>query len=76
MEVAKVFETGRSQAVRLPKKYRFQSEEVVIQRLGDAVLLIPKEFLWETFENGLKGFTDDIFSEGRNQGTQEVREAL
>ena len=34
MEVAKVFETGRSQAVRLPKKYRFQSEEVVVQRGG------------------------------------------
>lgn len=74
MEVAKVFETGRSQAVRLPKKYRFQSEEVVVQRLGDAILLVPKEFLWKTFENGLEGFTDDIFSEGRDQRAHNVRE--
>lgn len=44
MEVAKVFETGRSQAVRLPKKYRFQSDEVVVQRLGDAVLLVPRTY--------------------------------
>lgn len=76
MEVAKVFETGRSQAVRLPKKFRFQAEEVVVQQLGDAVLLVPKEFLWKTFLNGLEGFTDDIFSDGRNQGTQEERAAL
>lgn len=76
MEVAKVFETDRSQAVRLPKKYRFQSDEVVVQRLGDAVLLVPKESVWETFLNGLEGFTDDIFSEGRDQGVQEEREEL
>lgn len=76
MEVAKVFETGRSQAVRLPKKYRFQSDEVVVQRLGDAVLLVPKEFLWNTFMNGLEGFTDDIFPAGREQGTQEERTEL
>ena len=39
MEVAKIFETGRSQAVRLPKKFRFNDSEVLIQRLGDVVLL-------------------------------------
>ena len=43
MEVAKIFETGRSQAVRLPKKFRFDSNEVLIQRLGDAVVLVPKD---------------------------------
>ena len=43
METAKIFENGRSQAVRLPKKFRFNVEEVVVQQLGDAVLLVPKE---------------------------------
>ena len=76
MGTAKIFETGRSQAVRLPKKFRFNADEVVIQQLGDAVLLVPKESLWQTFLDGLNGFTDDVFENGREQGLQEERESL
>ena len=76
METAKIFENGRSQAVRLPQKYRFNSDEVVIQRLGDAVLLVPKESLWNTFMDGVNSFTDDIFENGRDQGVQEDRDNL
>ncbi len=76
METAKIFENGRSQAVRLPQKYRFNSDEVVIQRLGDAVLLVPKESLWNTFLDGVNSFTDDIFENGRDQGAQEDRDSL
>lgn len=76
METAKVFENGRSQAVRLPKKFRFNEDEVVVQQLGDAVLLVPKGSLWKIFTDGLNGFTDDIFQDGRNQGIQEKRENL
>jgi antitoxin VapB len=42
MDTAKIFQTGRSQAVRLPKAYRFQSDEVWIRRTPEGVLLIPK----------------------------------
>ena len=76
METAKIFENGRSQAVRLPKKFRFNTDEVVIQQLGDAVILVPKESVWQTSLDGLNGFTGDIFEDGRNQGTQEERESL
>ena len=76
METAKIFENGRSQAVRLPKKFRFNVDEVVVQQLGDAVILIPKESLWQTFMEGLDGFTDDIFEEGRDQSSQQERELL
>lgn len=41
METAKIFKTGRSQAVRLPKKYRFTTSEVEIRREGDKVILSP-----------------------------------
>ena len=75
MEMAKIFENGRSQAVRLPKKFRFNVDEVVVQQLGDAVLLVPKEALWETFLDGLNGFTN-IFESGREQGSPEERETL
>lgn len=76
MEVAKVFETGRSQAVRLPKKFRFDDSEVLIHRLGDAVMLVPKDSAWKTFLEGLNGFSDDFFAEGRDQGEQQKRESL
>ena len=76
METAKIFENGRSQAVRLPQKYRFQADEVIIQKLGDAVLLVPKESLWNTFLDGVNSFTEDIFENGRDQGAQEDRESL
>lgn len=76
MDTAKIFENGRSQAVRLPQKYRFNADEVVIQRLGDAVLLVPKESLWNTFMDGVTSFTEDIFENGRDQGGQEERDSL
>jgi antitoxin VapB len=76
METAKVFENGRSQAVRLPKKYRFTGDEVVVQRLGNAVLLVPKEEAWQTFMNGINSFTDDFFENGRSQDVPTAREAL
>lgn len=41
MDTAKIFMTGRSQAVRLPKKYRFKSAEVEIRKVGDKVILSP-----------------------------------
>ena len=76
MDTAKIFENGRSQAVRLPQKYRFNADEAVIQRLGDAVPLVPKESLWNTFMDGVNSFTEDIFENGRDQGGQEERDSL
>ena len=76
MTVAKVFENGRSQAVRLPKEYRFSSDEVVINRIGDIVLLMPKTSQWESFMKAIDMFSDDFMKDGRgDQGVQE-REAL
>ena len=70
METAKIFENGRSQAVRLPKKFRFNTDEVIVQQL------VPKESLWQTFMAGLDGFTSDVFADGRDQGVQKERENL
>ena len=76
METARIFENGRSQAVRLPKKYRFDGDEVFVQRLGDAVLLTPKADAWQTFMNGLNNFTDDFMSNGREAEIPTVRDSL
>ena len=76
METAKIFENGRSQAVRLPKKFRFAAEEVFVQRLGHAVMLIPKEASWQTFLDGVNGFTDDFFKDGREPEVPTQRDVL
>lgn len=67
METAKIFENGRSQAVRLPKKFRFDADEVYIQQVGNAVLLVPKDEIWQTFLEGLNDFTADFMENGREE---------
>lgn len=67
MVTAKIFENGRSQAVRLPKEYRFDSEEVAITKVGDVVMLMPIDSEWNIVEEALKGFTDDFMEDGRLQ---------
>jgi antitoxin VapB len=74
MNTAKIFQNGRSQAVRLPKEYQFKGEEVFIQKHGDAVLLIPHEKAWEVFMEGLSGFSEDFMKNGREQGVEQKRE--
>ncbi|MBR1853709.1 MAG: AbrB/MazE/SpoVT family DNA-binding domain-containing protein [Lachnospiraceae bacterium] len=49
MMTAKVFENGRSQAVRLPKECRFSSDEVMVNKIGDVVMLFPRTSNWDSF---------------------------
>lgn len=68
MEIAKLIELDGEQVVLLPKKFQLKDmDEVVVQKLGNAILLVPKSSLAETFTEGLNGFTSDIFEDGRNQ---------
>ena len=76
MMTAKLFENGRSQAVRLPKEYRFNGDEVAINKVGDIVILMPKESKWSGFLNSLELFSDDFMSNGREQPAAQEREAL
>lgn len=76
MQTAKLFKNGRSQAVRLPKQYTFSGDEVFIQKVGDTVILFPKNSIWETFLHGLNNFSNDFLSEGREQPEMQEREGL
>lgn len=76
METAKIFENGKSQAVRLPKKFRLAGDEVYVQKLGKAVILMPKESAWEVFMDGVNSFTEDFFAGGREPEIQTARDAL
>ena len=70
--IGKVFENGGSQDVRLPEKYRLNANEVTVQHLGDSLVLTAKENSWETFLNGINGFTDDFFKDGMGQDVLKI----
>ena len=76
MQTARLFLNGRSQAVRLPKEYQFNGENVYIQRVGEAVILFPVDKEWEVFMHGLNNFSSDYMSEGRFQGMDQKREEI
>ena len=75
MQTAKIFINGRSQAVRLPKKFRLPGDDVFIRKIGNILILIPKDAPWSSLENSLNNFTED-FMEDRNQPGQNSREIL
>lgn len=56
METAKLFTTGRSQAVRLPKAFRFEGNEVQVKHFGGGVLLLPVDQPWQLLEEALLDF--------------------
>lgn len=76
MMTAKIFENGRSQAVRLPKEYRFNSDEVIINRVGEVVMLMPKTNKWNAFMQAIDMFTDDFMEDGREPQFVQEREEL
>jgi antitoxin VapB len=75
MKTAKLFRNGRSQAVRLPKEFRFNGNKVFIKKMGDAVLLIPYQESWQSLFNSLEQFSDD-YMEDRGQPEQQIRESI
>jgi len=56
MDTARLFQSGHSQAERLPKEYRFTGTEVVVKHFGNGVLLLPADDPWQTLQAGLAAF--------------------
>ncbi|WP_411876391.1 antitoxin [Vulcanococcus limneticus] len=75
MDTARLFQSGRSQAVRLPKDYRFSGSEVAVKHFGNGVLLLPIEDPWQTLEAGLEAFESGFVLE-RQQPGQQQRDAF
>ena len=76
METAKVFTNGGSQAVRLPKDCRFQDDEVLVNRIGNVVILMPKDDPWQSMLQSLDLFTEDFLSDGMDDLPVQERESL
>lgn len=77
MLTAKIFQSGNSQAVRLPKEFRFNDSEVCIKRIGSAIVLYELNSRWKLLNEAAGEFTDDFMAEGRGgQGEAEQRSPL
>ncbi|MBL8442702.1 MAG: antitoxin [Zoogloeaceae bacterium] len=76
MMLAKIFQSGNSQAVRLPREFRFDVDQVEIYRRGDEVVLRPVVPDATAVFDALTGFPDDFMAEGRTDDVPQEREAL
>lgn len=76
MSFARVFKSGNSQAVRLPKEFRFDTEQVEIFRRGDEVVLRDKPSNASTIFDALANLPQDMFAEERVDTPPQQREAL
>lgn len=72
---AKLFKNGQSQAVRLPKQFRFDGKAVSIQKIGDSVVLSPIKDNWDSFFEAAADFSPHFMTD-REQGEQAEREGL
>ncbi|MDQ8039836.1 MAG: type II toxin-antitoxin system VapB family antitoxin [Rickettsiella sp.] len=75
MKTAKLFKNGQSQAIRLPKEFRFEGEKVFIKKVGNATVLLPIKNPWKPLLDSLQQFSDD-FMEDRAQPKQQHREDI
>jgi antitoxin VapB len=75
MRTAKLFQNGQSQAVRLPKEFRFEGEKVFIKKCGKATILFPVKNPWQSLFDSISKFSDD-FMDTREQPKQQEREDI
>ncbi|MDD2599820.1 MAG: type II toxin-antitoxin system VapB family antitoxin [Kiritimatiellae bacterium] len=59
MITTKVFQSGNSQAVRIPKEYRIDADEITVNRIGKALVLLPKDDSWSLFSEGVQEIGED-----------------
>ncbi|MBN1402005.1 MAG: antitoxin [Anaerolineae bacterium] len=62
--IAKVFMSGNSQAIRLPKEFRLEADEVIIVKSGDSLIVTPRMSSWEGFVEGFSGLSEDYSATG------------
>jgi len=70
----KVFMNGRSQAVRIPADYRFEEDEVFINKIGNTLMLTPRSSLKNTLREGAVMVSEDFMADGRPDEIATVRE--
>ncbi len=76
MKTTKLFKNGGSQAVRLPKEYRFTGSDVFIKKFENLVILFPKKEPWYPLINSLDKFSDDFMEHRKQPLLSETRKPI
>jgi antitoxin VapB len=71
----KLFMSGNSQAVRIPREFQLEGDEVEIQRRGNTLVIRPKKQTWQLLLDSLTRFTDDFMEGGRQQPPIQTRKS-
>jgi len=66
MPTAKVFQNGRSQAIRLPKEFHVETDDVYLKKMPEGFLVITRD-PWAVFFEGVEELSDDFMADGRQQ---------
>jgi antitoxin VapB len=69
----RLFMSGNSQAVRIPREFQMEGDEVEIQRRGNTLVIRPKKLSWVPLIDSLKEFSSDFMPQGRRQPALQKR---
>ena len=75
MNTVKVFQSGNSQAVRIPMEYKINEKELFINKIGNTIMLFPLNDPWKLFRESLDIFSDDFLADGRKQPVMQKRKS-
>ncbi|MBR0463673.1 MAG: AbrB/MazE/SpoVT family DNA-binding domain-containing protein [Clostridia bacterium] len=73
MHTTRPFMSGRSQAVRIPREYRLDDTELVVNRIGDSIVITPRASLKQAFFEGIAMLPDDFLADGRPDEAENER---
>ena len=76
LHITKPFMSGRSQAIRIPKEYQLENTEVIINRIGESLVITPKASLKDAFYSGIAMLSEDFLADGRPAEVTNIRTEL
>ena len=74
MQTTILFESEGSQAIKIPEQFRYDEDELIVQKIENIMIFIPKDELWDTFLDGTKDMSDDWYAEGREDFKVQERD--
>ena len=64
-----IFEKDGFQNVLLPEEFKFSTDEVLINKIGETIIIMPKNVKWDSFFHAIDSFSDDFMKDGRSPQT-------
>ena len=74
--MTRVFQYGNSQAVRIPKEFRFNTDRVIVTRVGHALVLTPEDQLAAVMREGLRSVPEDFMASGWEEFIPSEKDSL